>query len=108
MDRQREEQRGDQQCLDQKHRTKAEGSGLTPKPESGNQAAQPPLSILEQPNEQFQVSDGFVGDVMGGPLVDHITDGDEEGGAQCQQDGQIDLRHCSSLFYAPPVPVRPG
>ena len=64
-------------------------------------AAQPPLAVTQQAQEQSQVPDGLVGDVVGGALVDHIADRDEEGGGEGEQSGDIRFGH-----QPPPVSIR--
>jgi len=56
-------------------------------------AAQPPLAVAQQPHEQLDVADRFVGDGMCRALMNDVADRDEDRSAESKQDGDIRLRH---------------
>jgi hypothetical protein len=87
------EQRRDHQRLHQQHRTQAKRRGLQREPDRRDNAAQPPLAVAQQPHEQLDVADRFVGDGMCRALMNDVADRDEDRSAESKQDGDIRLRH---------------
>ncbi len=78
---------------------KPSAAACSAKPARGDQAAQPPLPVREQPDEQLDVADRFVGDVVGRALLDDVADRDEERSAEGEQGGDVRL----APSPAPPV-----
>jgi hypothetical protein len=78
LDEQREQQRRDQHRLDEQDRTEASAAACSANPAPGDEAAQPPLPIAQQPGEQAEMTDRFVGDLVRRPLVHDVAGGDEK------------------------------
>jgi hypothetical protein len=75
------------------HRTQAKRRGLQREPDRRDNAAQPPLAVAQQPHEQLDVADRFVGDGMCRALMNDVADRDEDRSAESKQDGDIRRRH---------------
>ena len=54
-------------------------------------AAQPPLPVLEQPQQKSDVTDLFVGDMVSRVLLKHVTDGDQGCRTQSGDGGDVRL-----------------
>jgi len=102
IDRQREQQRCHHHGLDQQHRPETQRGGLQGESDAGNNAAEPPLTVAQQPNEQAGVADRFIGDPVRRPLMHDVTDCDEESGTQRQQGGDVRLFHARLSFARDP------
>ncbi len=62
-------------------------------PTGRDQAAEPPLAVAQQLQEQCGVADLLVGDLMRLTLVHDVTDRDEQRGAERKDDSDIRLLH---------------
>jgi len=68
-------------------------------PEAGtcHEAACPPSAIAQQPAEQGEGPDGFIRDLLGGPLLEDISDADHKRGSDSEQCGDVRLTHADLL-----------
>ena len=71
------------------------------------ETAHPPTFIAQQHAEQRQVADRFVGDLLRGPLTDHVADRRRQRGAQGKNRRQYQLLDMGDLLDAGPKPHVP-